>query len=51
MFIETYYKDSAALPGSTGETVIPYPELTGDELTVWSQYLPAKCQYLRNGVS
>jgi hypothetical protein len=40
MFIETYYKDSAALPGSTSETVIPYPELTDDELAVWSQYLP-----------
>jgi hypothetical protein len=40
MFIETYYKDGAVLPGSTSETVIPYPELTGDELNVWSQYLP-----------
>jgi hypothetical protein len=32
--IETYYKDSAALPGSTCEPVIPYPELAGEELTV-----------------
>jgi hypothetical protein len=40
MFIETYYKDNAALSGSTSERVIPYPELAGEELTVWSQYLP-----------
>jgi hypothetical protein len=40
MFIETYYKDSAALPGSSSERVIPYPELAGEELTVWSKYLP-----------
>ncbi len=27
MFIETYYDDRAAVPGSTSEPMIPYPEL------------------------
>jgi hypothetical protein len=40
MFIETYYDDRAAVPGSTSQTVIPYPELSGEELTVWRKYLP-----------
>jgi hypothetical protein len=40
MFIETYYDDRAAVPGSTSETVIPYPELAGEELTIWRKYLP-----------
>jgi hypothetical protein len=47
MFIETYYDDRAAIPGSTNNPVIPYPELSGEELTVWRQYLPMRRQ-IRN---
>src|SRR5947209_8042163 len=47
MFIETYYDDRAAIPGSTNIPVIPYPELSGEELTVWRQYLPMRRQ-IRN---
>src|SRR6266550_7015189 len=39
MFIETYY-DDRAVATSTSEPVIPYPELSGEELTVWQKYLP-----------
>ncbi|HEY6364356.1 MAG TPA: hypothetical protein VI585_06145 [Candidatus Binatia bacterium] len=42
MFIETYYDDRAAVPGSTSEPMIPYPEMSGKELTVWQEYLPIK---------
>src|SRR4249919_3776055 len=42
MFIETYYDETAPLPGSTSEPMIPYPELLGEELTVWRQYLPVR---------
>jgi hypothetical protein len=42
MFIETYYDDRAAVPGSTSEPMIPYPELSGKELTAWQKYLPTK---------
>src|SRR4029453_19095591 len=42
MFIETYYDDRAAAPGSTSEPMIPYPELSGEKLTVWQEYLPIK---------
>ena len=42
MFIETYYDDRAAVPGSTSEPIIPYPELSGEKLTVWQEYLPIK---------
>jgi hypothetical protein len=42
MFIETYYDERAPLPGSTSEPMIPYPELLGEELTVWRQYLPVR---------
>ena len=42
MFIETYYDDRAMVPGSTGEPMIPYPELAGEELTVWRKYLPVR---------
>jgi hypothetical protein len=44
MFIETYYDDRAAIPGSTTEPMIPYPELSGEELTVWQKYLPMRRQ-------
>ena len=40
MFIETYYDDKAPVLGSTSEKRIPYPELVGEELTVWREYLP-----------
>jgi len=44
MFIETYYDERAAVPGSTGKPVIPYPELSGEALTVWRKYLPMRRQ-------
>jgi len=47
MFIETYYDDRAAVPGSTSEPIIPYPELFGEELEVWRKYLPVRRQ-IRN---
>ncbi len=55
MFIETYYDDRAAVPGNISETAIPYPELAGEELTVWRKYLPFNSQvenlhYSFNGV-
>src|SRR5215467_10893941 len=42
MFIETYYDDRAPVLGSTSEPVIPYPELSGEELRVWQKYLPMR---------
>ena len=42
MFIETYYDERAPVPGSTSEPLIPYPELSGEELAVWQEYLPIK---------
>ena len=42
MFIETYYDDRAPVPGSTSEPIIPYPELSGEQLTVWRNYLPMR---------
>jgi hypothetical protein len=42
MFIETYYDDRATVPGSTNNPMIPYPELLGEELTVWRKYLPVR---------
>jgi hypothetical protein len=42
MFIETYYDDRAAVSGSTSEPLIPYPELSGEELAVWQEYLPIR---------
>ena len=42
MFIETYYDDRAPVSGSTGESMIPYPELSGEDLTVWQKYLPMR---------
>ena len=42
MFIETYYDDRAPIPGSTSEPLIPYPELSGEELAVWQEYLPVR---------
>ena len=42
MFIETYYDERATVPGSTNEPMIPYPELSGEELEVWRKYLPIR---------
>ena len=42
MFIETYYDERVAIPTSTSEPVIPYPELSGEALTVWRKYLPMR---------
>src|SRR5437867_4342064 len=47
MFIETYHDDRATVPGSTSEPMIPYPELSGEELQVWRKYLPMRRQ-IRN---
>jgi hypothetical protein len=47
MFIETYHDDRATVPGSTSERMIPYPELSGEELEVWRKYLPMRRQ-IRN---
>ncbi len=44
MFIETYYDETAAVPATTSEPTIPYPELSGEELTVWRKYLPIRRQ-------
>ena len=44
MFIETYYDERAAVPASTSEPMIPYPELSGEELAVWQEYLPMRRQ-------
>src|SRR4029450_13402387 len=42
MFIETYYDERRAVPGSLSEPMIPYPELSGEELAVWQEYLPMR---------
>ena len=42
MFVETYYDDRTAIAGSTNNPMIPYPELLGEELTVWRKYLPVR---------
>jgi hypothetical protein len=47
MFIETYRDERATVPGSTGEPIVPYPELSGEELEVWRKYLPVRRQ-IRN---
>jgi len=42
MFIETFYDDRAVVSGGTSEPLIPYPELSGEELAVWQEYLPIR---------
>jgi hypothetical protein len=45
MFIETYYDERSALPAGSGEAAaIPYPELVGEELSLWQRYLPVRTQ-------
>ena len=42
MFIETYYDERAAFRATSGELAIPYPELVGEELSLWQRYLPVR---------
>ena len=42
MFIETYYDERVPVPGSTSEPLVPYPELSGEELAVWQEYFPVR---------
>jgi hypothetical protein len=42
MFIETYCDERAAVPATTSEPMIPYLELSGEELAVWREYLPIR---------
>jgi hypothetical protein len=42
MFIETYYDERVPVPATPREPMIPYPELSGEELTVWREYLPRR---------
>ena len=42
MFIETYYDERRTGFDGGGERLIPYPELVGEELAAWRQYLPIK---------
>ena len=41
MFIETYFDEWAPVSANTSESMIPYPQLTGETLTIWRKYLPA----------
>jgi hypothetical protein len=40
IFIETYYDERQMVTASSREPAIPYPELAGEELSVWQRYLP-----------
>src|SRR5437870_13894976 len=40
MFIETYYDERVPVPATPREPMMPYPQLSGEELTVWRKYLP-----------
>src|SRR5438132_14147225 len=42
MFIETYYDQRVPVPATHREPTILYPELSGEELTVWRKYLPVR---------
>jgi len=42
MFIETYYDETRPGFDDTGERLITYPELVGQKLAAWRQYLPIK---------
>ena len=42
MFIETYYDERVPVPASRSEPLIPYPELSGQGLAVWQEYLPIR---------
>ncbi len=42
MFVETYFDERAPGSANTSEPVIPYPQLSGEALTVWQKYLPIR---------
>ena len=42
MFIETYYDERSAFTAISDAPAIPYPELVGEELSLWQRYLPVK---------
>jgi hypothetical protein len=44
MFIETYHDERFAIPASSGDPTIPYPELVGEELSLWQKYLPVRTE-------
>jgi len=41
MFIETYYDERVPVPATPREPTIPYPELSGEELTASPLSTPA----------
>ena len=44
MFIETYYDERSAFLAGSSEVAIPYPELVGEELSLWQRYLPVRTE-------
>lgn len=44
MFVETYCNESVAFPTSSSKPAIPYPELAGEELSLWQRYLPIRTE-------
>jgi len=44
MFIESYYDERYMGPTSSREPAIPYPELVGEELSLWQRYLPVRTE-------
>ena len=44
MFIETYRDERSAFPASSGVPTIPYPELVGEEVSLWQRYLPVRTE-------
>jgi hypothetical protein len=42
MFVETYFDERAPGSTNTSEPVVPYPQLSGEALTVWQKYLPTR---------
>src|SRR5215470_13541783 len=44
MFIENYYDERYMGPTSSREPAIPYPELVGEELSLWQRYLPVRTE-------
>jgi hypothetical protein len=44
MFIDTYYDERSEFSAGSGEPAIPYPELVGEELSLWQKYLPVRTE-------
>ena len=42
MFVETYFDERAPVSTNTSKSMIPYPQLLGEALTVWQKYLPIR---------